>query len=101
MTTNRREIVEGVQQQGADESIRYSVDWAAIGTPSSPVVVVKNGSSDVTAAVMPTNSPIVSGTSVILSPLLNLTAGVLYRVEVKCTIGGNVLESYFYVQAQE
>jgi hypothetical protein len=98
--THTREVVEGVQRQGVDEEIRYSVDWSAVGVPSSPVVVVKCGSSDVTAAVMPVNAPIVVGAVVILSPLLNLVAGALYRVEVKCAVGGNTLESYFFVQAE-
>jgi len=100
-STNSREVVEGVQQQGVDEEIRWSINWAAWGIPSSPVVVVKTGADDVTATVMPTNSPIVSGTEVILSPLLNLTAGLLYRIEVLATVGGNVLENYFYVIGQE
>lgn len=98
---NRREIVEGVQPQGEDEVISYSVDWAAVGTPSSPVVVVKAGGLDVTDDVMPVNSPSVAGSVVILSPLRDLVAGVLYRVEVKCMVGSNMLESYFYVQGQE
>ena len=50
---------------------------------------------------MPTNSPTVNGNVITLSPLKLLTAGVLYRVEVKYTISGNILENYFHVQAQE
>ncbi|CUS05397.2 protein of unknown function [Candidatus Promineifilum breve] len=105
MATNTREVVEGAQVQGEDESIRYSVDWSALGgqesaLPSSPVVVVKVEGSDVTTAVMPVNAPIISGSEVILSPLLGLTAGLVYRVEVRVNIGSNVLESYFMVTAQ-
>lgn len=100
MATNTREVVEGAQVQGEDESIRYSVDWSAVGVPSSPVVVVKVEGSDVTTAVMPVNAPIISGSEVILSPLLGLTAGLVYRVEVRVNIGSNVLESYFMVTAQ-
>jgi len=100
MATNTREVVEGTQMQGEDESIRYSVDWSAVGIPSSPVVVVKCEGADVTAAVMPVNVPIVTGSEVILSPLLGLTAGLVYRVEVRVNVGANVLESYFLVTAQ-
>lgn len=100
MATNTREVVEGVQIQGEDESIRYSVDWSALGVPSAPVVVVKVEGSDVTALVMPVNAPIISGNEVILSPLFGLTAGLVYRVEVRVNIGSNVLESYFMVTAQ-
>lgn len=101
MSANNREIVEGVQAQGEDEAVVYSVDWAAVGVPSSPVVAVKTSTgADVTATVMPVNAPTVSGTVVTLSPLRSLMAGVLYRVEVRCSVGANTLETYFYVQAQ-
>ncbi len=100
MATRTREVVEGAQVQGEDESIRYSVDWSAVGVPSSPVVVVKVEGSDVTATVMPVNAPQIVGSEVILSPLQGLTAGLVYRVEVRCNVGSNVLESYFMVTAQ-
>ncbi len=103
-SSNSREVLEGVQYQGEDESIAYTVDVSAIGSsPSAVTVVVKDvtNSTVVTSTVMPTNSPSVNGNVISLSALKLLTAGVLYRVEVKYTISGNVLESYFYVQAQE
>ena len=104
MTVNIREVVEGIQYQGADEIITYTLDVAAIGaTPSSPVVVVKDvfGETTVTATVMPTGSPSVAGSVITLPPLKLLTAGREYRVEVKYVIGGNTLENYIPVQAQE
>ncbi len=103
-SSNSREVLEGVQYQGVDESIAYTLDVSAIGSsPSSVTVVVKDvtNATTVTDTVMPTNSPSVSGNVISLSALKLLTDGVLYRVEVKYTIGGNILESYFYVQAQE
>jgi hypothetical protein len=98
-----RELVESPLEQGEDEIISYTVEMAAIGTPSSPVVVVKDVSAGtaVTATVMPINSPTVSGTVINLSPLKLLTRNVLYRVEVKATINNNVLEHYFYVYGRE
>ena len=106
MATNRREVVEGVQYQGVDEAIGYTVDVSALmptpsDTPSAVVVVVKDDhGTAVTATVMPTNAPSVADGVISLSPLRSLVAGVLYRVEVQYTIAGNVLESYFYVQAE-
>ena len=101
---NEREVQEGKQYQGADEIIAYTLDVTNIGSsPTSPTVIVKDvtNSTTVTSTVMPTNSPTVSGNVITLSALRNLTAEVLYRVEVKYTLSGNTLESYFYVQGQE
>lgn len=103
-SSNSREVLEGVQYQGEDESIAYTLDVTAIGSsPSSVAVVVKDvtNATTVTATVMPTGSPSVAGNVITLPALKLLTAGVLYRVEVKYTISNNILESYFYVQAQE
>lgn len=103
-TINDREVQEGVQYQGVDEIISYTLDVSAVGSsPTSVSVVVKDvtNSATVTATVMPTNSPSVAGNIITLSPLKLLTAGVLYRVEIKYTVSGNVLEHYFYVQASE
>lgn len=101
---NVREVQEGKQYQGVDEIIAYTLDVTAVGsTPTLPVVTVKDvtNATLVTPAVMPTNSPTVNGNVITLSPLKLLTAGVLYRVEVKYVIDGNTLESYVYVQGQE
>ena len=106
MATNPRdrEVIESPLYQGADEIIAYTVDVSAIGTPTTPVAVVKDvtaGGTDVTATVMPVNSPTIAGDIITLSPLKLLTAGILYRVEVKYVVSGNTLESYFYVHGQE
>ena len=104
MAADNREVAEGKQHQGVDEQIAYSLDVSAVGSsPSSPVVVVKDVTTGtvVTSTVMPTNVPTVAGDVITLSPLKLLTADRLYRVEVKYTLEGNVLESYFYVQARE
>jgi hypothetical protein len=101
---NVREAIEGKQYQGEDEVVVYTYNVANVGsTPSSPVVVVKDANTltDVTATVMPTNSPSVSGEVITLSPLRALTAGTEYRVEIKYTLSGNTLENYFLVVAQE
>lgn len=100
----RREVVEGTQHQGVDESISYTVDVTAVGSsPTSVSAVVKDTTdgTTVTATVMPVNSPSVAGNVITLSPLKLLTANHLYRVEVKYTISGNILEDYFYVFGEE
>lgn len=103
MADNIREVAEGRQYQGEDESISYTLDVSAVGSsPSSVSVVVKEAftGTAVTATVMPTNSPTVASNIITLSPLKLLTAGVLYRVEVKYTVSGNILENYFEVMGQ-
>ena len=97
-----REVVEGTQVQGVDEQIVYTIDTANWGgTPSSVAVVVKDADGvDKTSTVMPTNNPTVAGDVITLSTLKALTTGVVYRVEVKFTAGGNVLECWFDVSAE-
>lgn len=103
MANNDREVVEGMQYQGADETITRSIDISAVGSsPSSVAVVAKdvtNGTT-VTATVMPSGSPSVAGNVITLPPLTALTPGVEYRVEVKFTAGGNILEHYIRVMGQ-
>ncbi len=104
MSIDKREVIEGTQYQGEDESISYTLNVAAVGSsPSSVSAVVKDETAGtvVTATVMPINAPTVDGNVITLSPLRALTAGHMYRMEVKYTIDGNVLESYCFVQAQE
>ncbi len=104
MSIDKREVIEGTQYQGEDESISYTLNVVAVGSsPSSVSAVVKDETAGtvVTATVMPINAPTVDGNVITLSPLRALTAGHMYRMEVKYTIDGNVLESYCFVQAQE
>jgi len=106
MTSATRGVNEGLQQQGVDEIITYTLTTTPWGsTPTSIVVGVDDrtnvsltGAIDVTATVMPTNTPVAAGDVITLSPLKLLTAGHLYRVEVKFTAAsGNTFEPYFDV----
>lgn len=95
-----REVVEGRQTQGADETIVYTLDTTNVGgSPSVSAVVVwrESDSTDVTATVMPSGSHSVNGAVITLKPLTALTVGETYRVEVKFTSAGNTLEHYFRV----
>jgi hypothetical protein len=101
---NNREVAEGMQFQGEDEIIAYTLDVTAVGSsPTSVSVVVKTADTgqNVTATVMPVNTPTVQNNVITLSPLKLLTNGQDYKVEVKYVIAGNTLESYFYVRCQE
>lgn len=97
-----REAKEGVQGQGAEERIAYTITttpWG--GTPTSVSAkafdVTAGKRTDVTSTVFPTNSPSVAGDVITLSLLRALTVGHRYRVEVQFTSAGNLLEPYFFV----
>lgn len=98
-----REVVEGLQIQGEDETIVYSLSTTNVGgSPSSVSVVVKKESdnSNVTATVMPSGSHSVASDVITLKPLTALTVGEVYRVEVAFTSAGNNLEHYFRVKCE-
>jgi hypothetical protein len=91
--------------QGDDEIIAYQVTttpWGSSpGTISCKVFdITDGGRTDVTTTVMPTNSPTADGDIITLSPLKLLTAGKIYRVEVKFTCSGNVFECYKIIMAE-
>jgi len=96
----KNEVVEGLQEQSADEEIPYQIDVSNWGsTPTSPSVkayVVDSG-LEVTSTVYPTNSPTVSGNVITLSVLKSLSLGVTYRIEVQFNIGSTIFECYFRV----
>ena len=90
--------------QGVDETIIYTVDVSNVGSSPTSVSVdvflMSNLTTSVKATVMPAGSPSVVGNVITLPPLKLLTANNTYRVEVKYTIGSNVVENYFYVVAE-
>jgi hypothetical protein len=104
--TTKREILESPLEQGTDESIIYSLTTTPWGsTPSDVAVKVfslsGNVKTDVTTTVMPTNTPTVLGDVISLSPLKLLTAGIVYRVEIKFTCSSNIFETYAYINCVE
>lgn len=101
----RREIVEGRQSQGEDESIAYQLTTTPWGSsPSSVVAKIYVQASPVTLTdVTDTNmagSPSVNGDVITLPVVSGLSAGTIYRVEVQFTISGNVMEAYAWIDAE-
>ena len=93
----------GTVTQGEDEQLVYSVTTTNWGSsPTSVSVVAK----DVSSANADVSSTVLSGDAtvagdVISSPTVkSLTAGNRYRIEVKFTSEGNVLEGYFLIDAE-
>jgi hypothetical protein len=107
MASSDREFVESPIEQGVDERVPYSFSLAnwPTGTYSSPAVVVKNitdpnSITDVTSTVMPTNSPSISAGVFITSPLRDLTADNVYRMECKWTVDStSIYEAYCIINA--
>ncbi len=98
-----REIIEGVQYQGVDETIVYTITttpWVSSPTFSAVVVKLVLDDSDVTSVVMPSGAGSESGDVITLPALKLLTAEEMYKVEVLFTGGGNTYECYFFVKAE-
>lgn len=94
----RREVLEGLQPQGKDEVIVYTVTVSPAPTAVNGVTVTDEKTDlDVTATVMPTGSPSYAGSVITLPPLRSLTEGRTYRVELQYTSGVNTLEPFFRV----
>lgn len=102
--TDIREVTEGVQVQGVNEEIAYKLTTTPWGSsPTAISVAVFSGLAhltDVTALVMPTGSPSVTGDVITLPVLKDLSRGELYRVRVTFTTGGTVRSAWFDVLAQ-
>jgi hypothetical protein len=92
--TNRM-FEESPVTQGEGEAISYyfySTPWGTSPTNVSVVVFDVTDADEtadwvnVTATVMPVNSPVIAGDKITLSKLRSLTDGHIYRVEVAFTV---------------
>ena len=89
--------------QGEDEELYYTNDTSANGgSPTDVAVVAKdlsNDSADVSSTVLDGSSS-VSGDVITLPKIKSLTAGNVYRIEIKYTCGNNVFEDYLLIDAE-
>lgn len=96
-----REVSEGVQEQGADESIRYTL---SVSPAPSSIISVKvyelPAYTDVTATVMPSGTASYVGSVITLPLLTALTTDRAYRIEVRYSDGVNTIEPYMMVQCR-
>lgn len=99
-----REVKESPLRQGADEQIAYTLTTTPWGsTPSAVAVaaydITTNARTDVTTTVLSGSASVAS--DIITTPVVkSLTAGSVYRVEVKFTCSGNIFEAFFIVNAE-
>lgn len=89
--------------QSTTEEIPYIIDCAAWDTtPTSPVVdsvIDETSGTDVKATVMPSGTPSVTGSKIILPLLKSLTLGRNYRPEVRYT-GSNSSRKEFHLRVR-
>lgn len=103
MTT--REVKEGKQPQGVDESVAYTLTTTPWGsTPTSVAVtaydITAGAHTDVSTTVL-TGSASTVGDVITTPKVGGLTAGNVYRIEVKFTVSGNTFEAYFVIGAEQ
>ena len=96
-----REVDESPKYQGKDESLPYTFTWTAIGTPTSPVVVIKDEAHTDKTATLITGAAAVVGNTVVTGLVAGLTAGQSYRLECKVTISGAIYEAFLVIHGQE
>ena len=102
----KREVKEGELRQGVDEQVYYKLTTTPWGsTPTSVAVTAYKRETtgawtDVTTTVL-SGAASVMGDVITLPKLSGLTAGQGYRLEIKFTVSGNVLETYVNIMGEK
>ena len=104
-TSKPRAVLETPLRQGEQESIVYELSTTPWGSSPGSVVVTayeitEGAYTDVSATVLDPGGASVVGDKISLPALSSLTAGKLYRVEVKFTCGSNTFECYVEIEAE-
>jgi hypothetical protein len=95
MSEETRVILESPIYQGVDERIAYRLTTTPWGSsPSSPSVVIKNAAGTDVTATYTTGSASAAGDVITTPTIHGLVANTWYRLEIKFTISGNVLEAW-------
>lgn len=102
--SNLREIKEGLQYIGEDETIVYTLTTTPWGSdpsdPSAAIYEVDGDTlTDVTEDCM-TGSAAAVNDVITLPAIAGCTAGTDYRVEVTFTCSGNVFEAFAELKAE-
>lgn len=103
MARSRREVFVPDPYQGVGEIIVRSLDVSANGSNPTGVdvsVFVSDTMEDVTATVMPSGSPSITGDVITLPALRALNNGISYRHEVLYVLAGNTLIDFFFIHGQ-
>ena len=101
--SNIREIKEGMQYQGSDETIVYTLTttpWGSSPSSESAKIYEVDGDTytDKTSTMM-TGSASATADVITLPAIHGLAAGEMYRVEVLFTCSGNIFEAIAFINA--
>ena len=102
--SNIREIKEGLQYQGEDETLVYTLTttpWGSTPSATAAKIYAVDGDTltDKTTTQM-SGATSVLGDVITLPEVTALVAGTLYRVEIVFTCSGNVFEAFAELQAE-
>jgi hypothetical protein len=104
MAEINREIVEGDQYVGLNESPRFKLtttNWGSSPTTVSVFSYSYNKTTQVytlnTSTIFPSGSASVSGDVITLPALVPQAVGDMYEVHIKFTAGGSVWEAILWV----
>lgn len=104
MTTTVREIKEGIQEQGTEEIIVYTLTvpttWGVPASPSAKIYSYLDSTYTDTSSTNMSGSASVNGQVITLPSVTSLVEETLYRVEVKWTSSGNTFEAYAWIRAK-
>lgn len=95
-----REVFESPIDQGKDEKIAYWFLTTPWGTnPSNVVVTIYDQAKTDVSATCLSGGVVIAGDKITFPPVINLTPGIIYRLEVKFEVNGNTFEPYCYIKA--
>ena len=102
---SHREIVQGLQVVGIDERPIFTLDVSNWGTVPSSISLdcykwVTDIWVDVEALCFPAGSPAATGNVITLPVFVPQAIGDNYRIEVKFTVSGSILEAYALVDVE-
>lgn len=98
MTLNIREFIESPLHQGESEKASYKITTTPWGSsPTSPVVKIYDLAGNDLSEDLLSGTASVDGDVITTPKIIDLTAGVRYRVEIQFDTGGNTLAAYGYI----
>ena len=104
MDASSREITESPLWQGVDEEVAYTLTTTPWGSsPSNESVKLYSFDGSTFTDVTSTNlsgSASVSGDVITTPRVISLEADTKYRLEIKFTSGGNVYETWAWINGQ-